>query len=112
MLDAAGNPETTLESQGGHTMQFNLAAQLQDGWRAVADLNQLSSLTFQLAFAPTFGQAVNSEVRNAAFLTNNFRGFSVDFAGTSYKNFVNAQPQVSADVRSAPEARFLSLIHI
>jgi LPS-assembly protein len=109
VLDASGNPETTLESQGGHTMQYNLLAQLHDGWRAVADLNQLSSLTFQLAFAPTFGEAVNSEVRNAGFLTNNLRGFSVDFAAASYKNFVNAQPQVSADVRSAPEARFSSV---
>ena len=109
VLDASGNPETTLESQGGHTMQYNLFAELHGGWRAVADLNQLSSLTFQLAFAPTFGQAVNSEVRNAAFLTNNFRGFSFDFGGTSYKNFVNAQPQVVEDVRSAPEARFISV---
>ncbi len=109
VLNAAGSPETTLENQGGHTMQFKLAAQLRDGWRAVADLNQLSSLTFQLVFAPTFGEAVNSEVRNAAFLTNNFRGFSVDFAGTSYKNFVNAQPQVVEDVRTAPEARFSSV---
>ncbi len=109
VLNAAGDPETTLENQGGHTMQFKLAAQLRDGWRAVADLNQLSSLTFQLVFAPTFGEAVNSEVRNAAFLTNNFRGLSFDFAGTSYKNFVNAQPQVVEDVRTAPEARFSSV---
>jgi LPS-assembly protein len=109
VLDSSGNPETTLESQGGHTMQFNFAALLPNSWRAVADLNQLSSLTFQLAFAPTFGEAVNSEVRNAAFLTNNSRGFSVDFAGTSYKNFVNAQPQVVEDVRTAPEARFSSV---
>jgi LPS-assembly protein len=109
VLDSSGNPETALESQGGHTMQFNLAAQLQNGWRGVADLNELSSLTFQLAFAPTFGEAVNSEVRNAAFLTNNFRGFSLDFGATSYKNFVNAQPQVVEDVRSAPEARFISV---
>jgi LPS-assembly protein len=109
VLNSSGNPETTLVSQGGHTIQFNLAAKWQDGWRAVADLNQLTSLTFQLVFAPTFGQAVNSEVRNAAFVTNNTRGFSVDFAATSYKNFVNAQPQVSADVRAAPEARFSSV---
>ena len=109
VLDASGNPETTLENQGGHTMQFNLAANLQGGWRAVADLNQLTSLTFQLVFAPTFGEAVNSEVRNAAFLTNNFRGYSVNFFGTSYKNFVNAQPQVVEDVRTAPEARFSSV---
>ena len=109
VLDSSGNPETVLESQGGHSAQFELDAQLRDGWRAVADVNQLTSLIFQLAFAPTFGEAVNSEVRNAGFLTNNFRGFSVDFAATSYKNFVNAQPQVSADVRSAPEARFSSV---
>jgi LPS-assembly protein len=109
VLDSSGHPETTLESQGGHSAQFKLDAQLHDGWRAVADVNQLTSLIFQLAFAPTFGEAVNSEVRNAGFLTNNFRGFSVDFAATSYKNFVNAQPQVVSDVRSAPEARFSSI---
>jgi LPS-assembly protein len=117
VFDAQGNPvlgstgvqETVLQSQGGHTAQFRIDAQLRDGWRGVADVNQLTSLIFQLAFAPTFGEAVNSEVRNAGFLTNNFQGFSVDFAATSYKNFVNAQPQVSADVRAAPEARFSSV---
>jgi LPS-assembly protein len=109
VLDPSGNPETMPENQGGHSAQFKLDAQLRDGWRAVADFNQLNSLTFQLVFAPTFGEAVNSEVRNAGFLTNNFRGFSADFAGTSYKNFVNAQPQVVEDVRAAPEARFSSV---
>ncbi len=109
VLNSSGNPETVLESQGGHSAQFQLNAQLRDGWRAVADVNQLTSLIFQLAFAPTFGEAVNSEVRNAAFLTNNFQGFSVDFAATSYKNFVNAQPQVVEDTRTAPEARFSSV---
>jgi LPS-assembly protein len=109
VLDSSGNPETVLESEGGHSAQFKLDAQLRGGWRAVADVNQLTSLIFQLAFAPTFGEAVNSEVRNAGFMTNNFQGFSVDFAGTSYKNFVNAQPQVVEDVRTAPEARFSSV---
>jgi len=109
VLDSSGNPESVLESQGGHSAQFKLDAQLHDGWRAVVDVNQLSSLIFQLAFAPTFGEAVNSEVRNTGFLTNNFQGYSVDFAATSYKNFVNAQPQVIEDTRSAPEARFVSV---
>ena len=108
-LNSSGNPVTVLESQGGHSDQFRLSAQLADGWRGVADFNQLTSLIFQLAFAPTFGEAVNSEVRNAGFLTNNFEGFSADFAGTSYKNFVNAQPQVIEDTRTAPEARFASV---
>jgi len=109
VLGPSGAPETALVNQGGHSDQFKLDAQLRDGWRAIADFNQLTSLTFQLVFAPTFGEAVNSEVRNAGFLTNNTQGFSVDFAAISYKNFVNAQPQVSADVRAAPEARFSSV---
>ncbi len=65
MLNSSGSQDNALESQGGHSAQFELDAHLHDGWRAVADLNQLTSLIFQLAFAPTFGEAVNSEVRNA-----------------------------------------------
>ncbi len=95
--------------QGGHTAQFTFSALLNGGWRAIADLNQLTSLTFRLAFSPTFGEAVNSEVRSSAFLTNNFHGFSVNLAAGSYKNFVNAQPQVSVILRNAPEGRFSSV---
>ncbi|HEX4641952.1 MAG TPA: putative LPS assembly protein LptD, partial [Candidatus Acidoferrales bacterium] len=54
VLNSSGNPETSLVSQGGHDAQFKLDAQLRDGWRAVADFNQLSSLIFQLVFSPTF----------------------------------------------------------
>src|SRR2546425_10287076 len=79
------------------------------GWRAVADINQLTSLTFRLAFAETFGEAVNSEVHTAAFVTNNFRGFSLNFAALNYKNFLSAQPETSVVLRRAPGARFSSV---
>jgi LPS-assembly protein len=109
VVNSSGNSVAELVKQGGHSAQFELDARLRDGWRAVADLNQLTSLTFQLAFAPTFGEAVNSEVRVSAFLTNNFRGFSVNFAADNYKNFLNAQPEIAVDLRTAPEARFSSV---
>jgi LPS-assembly protein len=109
VVDSSGNSVQGVEKEGGHSAQFELDARLNGGWRAVVDFNQLSSLTFQLAFAPTFGEAVNSEVRNSAFLTNNFRGFSVDLSAISYKDFLNPQPQVTVDVRAAPEARFGSV---
>ncbi len=109
IVNSAGGTTMQLVKQGGHSAQFKLNALLGGGWRAVADLNQLSSLTFQLAFAPTFGEAVNSEVRTTAFLTKNFHGFSVNFAENSYQNFINAEPQVSIDLRSAPEVRFDSV---
>ena len=34
VLNSTGVPETALESQGGHSAQFRLDAQLRDGWRA------------------------------------------------------------------------------
>jgi LPS-assembly protein len=95
--------------QGGHEVHFDFDALLPQGWRAVADLNQLTSLTFRLAFAETFAQAVNSEVRNTAFLTNNFHGFSADFAALNYKDFLNVTSGTSITLRTAPEARFGSV---
>ncbi len=103
------NPTGPPTKQGGHEMQVEFDAHLQDGWRAVADYNQLTSLTFRLAFAPTFGEAVNSEVRSAGFVSNNFSGYSVSFAGQDYKSFLNVQPETIVDQRAAPEARFSSV---
>ncbi len=95
--------------QGGHSAQVELDARLKRGWRAVVDYNQLSSLVFRLAFAPTFGEAINSEVRSTAFLTNNFRGFSANVAAQDYTNFLTVQPQTQVNLRGAPEARFSSV---
>lgn len=95
--------------QGGHEMKLLFTSMLPDGWRAVADLDQLTSLTFRLAWSETFKEAVNSEVRNTAFLTNNFQGFSVNFAALSYQNYLTASPQTSITLRTAPEARISSV---
>jgi len=95
--------------QGGHRSQVELDARLPNGWRAVADINQLSSLTFRLAFAETFGEAINSEVRSAASVTNNFRGFSLNFAAQNYKNFLSVRPETAVVLRSAPGVRFSSV---
>jgi LPS-assembly protein len=97
------------EKQGGHSAQVELDAHLQNGWHAALDLNELTSLTFRLAFAPTFGEAVNSEVRTSGFLTNNFRGFSVNLAAENYQDFLTVQPETSVVLRSAPEVRFASV---
>ena len=74
--------------QGGHEAKLLFTSMLPGGWRAVADLDQLTSLTFRLAWSETFKEAVNSEVRNTAFLTNNFDGFSVNLAALSYQNYL------------------------
>jgi LPS-assembly protein len=113
------NPDGTRSPQGGEQQRLEIQSLLPHGWRFVTDYAQLSSLTFRLAFADTFGEAINSEVRSAIFLTNNFRGFSLNFAGLNDKSFLTlpvaansttpAVPATSVALRNLPEARFSSV---
>jgi LPS-assembly protein len=113
------NGTTILDKQGGHQQQLEVQSLLPDNWRFVADINELTSLTFRLAFADTFGDAVTSEVRSATFLTHNFDGFSLNFAALSDKTFLSvpifsattgtATPAVSVSLRDSPEVRFGSV---
>jgi len=95
--------------EGGSSLGVKFSALLPDGWRAVADLNNLTSYIFRLEFAPTFNEAVNSEVTSSAFVTNNFGSYSINFAANDYKNFLTAQPQTAVVIRQAPEMRFQSV---
>jgi LPS-assembly protein len=97
------------QPQGGEQQRLEIQSQLPGGWRFVTDYNHLSSLTFRLAFADTFGEAINSEVRSAFFVTNNFRGFSVNFAGLDDKSFLQINPAIGVTLRNLPEARFGSV---
>ena len=103
------NANGVLVSQGGHQQRLELQSVLPQSWRFVADFNQLSSLTFRLAFADTYGDAINSEVNSAVFLSNNFRGFSLNFAGVNDKSFLTISPETSVSLRNVPEARFGSV---
>ncbi|HEV8384426.1 MAG TPA: LPS assembly protein LptD [Candidatus Acidoferrales bacterium] len=95
--------------QAGHQSNVSFDAFLPGGWRAVLDANQLTSLKFRLAFAETFAEAVNSEVRSSAFVTNNFRGFSLNFSASNYKNFLSATPETAVVLRAAPGVRLSSV---
>ncbi len=98
-----------LQPQGGHQQRLEIQSLLPNNWHFVTDFNQLSSLTFRLAFADTYGDAINSEVRSSIFLTNNFNGFSLSFAALNDKSFLTINPETSVSLRSVPEARFGSV---
>jgi LPS-assembly protein len=95
--------------EGGHSVNVKLNTQLGGGWHVAVDFNQLTSLTFQEVFSPTFSEAVNSEVTTTAFATNNFDGFSFNFNAHNYKDFLTALPETSIDLRTTPELRFDSV---
>jgi len=97
------------EKQGGYEQQLEIQSLWTHGWRFVTDLNQLSSLTFRLAFAGTYSEAISSEIRSAVFLTNNFHGFSFNVDGLNDRSFLQTSPPNSVVLRSAPEASFSSV---
>lgn len=97
------------QPQGGEQQRLEIKSLLPGGWRFITDYNHLSSLTFRLAFADTFGEAINSEVRSAFFLTKNFRGFSINFAALNDKSFLQINPATGVTLRNLPEARFDSV---
>jgi len=101
--------DATNINQGGREEHLLATTPVPGGWRAVADLDQLSSLTFRLAFSETFTQAVNSEVQNTAFITKSFNGFNMDLAALSYQNYLTATPETSVTLRSAPQLRFTAV---
>ncbi|GAC1702525.1 MAG: hypothetical protein NVS9B4_08100 [Candidatus Acidiferrum sp.] len=95
--------------QGGEQQSMEVQSLLPAGWRFVGDYNHLSSLTFRVAFADSYGEAINAEVRSAGFLSNNFHGFSLNFAATDDKNFLTITPETTVVLRSVPEARLSSV---
>jgi LPS-assembly protein len=97
------------EKQGGYEQRLEAQSLWKDGWRFVTDLNQLSSLTFRLAFAGTYSEAITSEIRSSVFLTNNFRGFSFNVDSLNDRSFLELSPPNSVVLRSAPEVSFGSV---
>jgi LPS-assembly protein len=72
--------------EGGENARLNAESNFQ-GFRAVANIDYLSSFLFRLAFNEVFTQAVNSEVKSQAFLSKSVDGFFLSGMAERYQNF-------------------------
>jgi len=93
-------------NQTGQEARVLASSDLPQGFRGVLDITHLSSFSFRVGFAETFNDAVESEVRANAFLTNNpdtlyFNGFF-----GRYQNFFQADPETSVTLLTAPGVEF------
>lgn len=98
------------EHQGGQEAHLNAEGSFPMNFRGVANIDYLSSFVFRLAFGETFTQAVNSEVKSQAFLSNTTDGFSYNALVQRYQNFESSTN--SSDVISilhAPSIQFDSV---
>ncbi len=95
VMNAAGKTVTQTVKQGGEDVKLNAEKNFGEGFRGVASIDYLSSFIFRLAFTENFSQAVDSEVKSAAFLTKSIEGFSFNTFATRYQNF---QSKINDDV--------------
>jgi LPS-assembly protein len=90
------------KKQGGEELVLNGEGRFLSNFRSVASIDYLSSFVFRLAFSETFSQAVNSEVKSQAFLTNNTNGFSYNALVQRYQNFESAENGDVVTILHAP----------
>ncbi len=79
-----GNPPV---NQGGEEVRLVGEGAFAHDFRGVANIDYLSSYVFRLAFNDVFAQAVNSEVKSKAFLSNTTNGFSYNASTQRYQDF-------------------------
>ncbi len=87
--------------EGGENVRLNSAGTL-DGFRAVANIDYLSSFLFRLAFNEVFSQAVYSEVKSQAFLSKSADGINVNGFVERYQNFLSTTPGQVITISHAP----------
>lgn len=82
-------------NQGGVDARLVADTQLPDDIRAVANIDYLSSFIFREAFAPSYLEAINSEVKSVAFLTKSIDTLSLNAMASRYQNFLGTNQCVS-----------------
>lgn len=108
-VDAAGNPIKKRVPQGGEDVKLNAETTFAHDVRGVASIDYLSSFIFRLAFTENFSQAVDSEVKSAAFLTKNIQGFSFNGFLARYQNFQSKNNDDVITILHAPGVEFSSV---
>jgi len=79
-------PVTAKLREGGQEARLTAESNFY-GFRAVSNVDYLSSFLFRLAFNDVFTQAVNSEVKSQIFLAKTLNGFFVSGMVERYQNF-------------------------
>ena len=96
-------------NQGGTEVRLNSEGAFGHNIRAVANIDYLSSYVFRLAFSDVFAQAINSEVRSQAFLSNTTGGLFMNAATSRYQDFQTATPGDVITILHAPGVEVSSL---
>lgn len=80
------------------------------GFRAVSNVDYLSSFLFRLAFNEVFSQAINSEVKSQLFLSKAYKGFLFGGMLERYQNFFQTT-DASGNLSNPPVFNSIRILH-
>ena len=109
VLDRGYGPQKI--NQGGEDVRLDAESPFPHNFRGVADIDYLSAFVFRLAFADVFTQAVNSEVKSQAFLSNNTNGYFYNFSARRYQDFQSTTAGDVVTILHAPSVELASADH-
>ena len=89
-------------NQGGTEAHLTSVDTFPHSIRAVADIDYLTSYVFRLAFSDVFTQAVNSEVKSEAFLSNTTGNVFINGTTRRYQDFQSTAPGDVITILHAP----------
>jgi LPS-assembly protein len=80
------------------------------GFRAVSNVDYLSSFLFRLAFNDVYSQAINSEVKSQLFLSKAYKGFLFGGMVERYQNFFQTT-DASGNLSNPPAFNSIRILH-
>jgi LPS-assembly protein len=103
---------TGVNYQGGADVRLDGEGTFAHSFRAVANIDYLSSYVFRLAFSDVYSQAVNSEVKSFAFLSNATNGFFYNASTRRYQDYeTDTTPSKVVTILHAPSLESSSVDH-
>ncbi len=81
------------------------------GFRALSNVDYLSSFLFRLAFNEVFTQAVNSEVKSQVFISNAFNGFSMSSMVERYQDYFQTINPTNGALSNPPTFDAVQIFH-
>jgi len=107
-VDEKGYPPTG-QNQGGEEVRANGFLQLPHDFMGTLSLDYLSSYIFRLAFAQSFTEAINSEVRSSGFIYRDRDGYSLNYLVARYQDYQSTSPGDVIDIAHLSTFEFSSL---
>lgn len=102
-IDVFGFHVSDRKRQGGESAKISASYQFANGFRAVADVNHVSSLTFRQVFGETFNSIVLPDQISQIFVVKNQDAYGLNFAASRNETFFD---QGSVILRRFPSAEF------